>query len=157
LHTNGYSLARKLFFEIARYETDTQVEALGCTVAEELLKPHQCYLPALEPLLGSGHVKGLAHITGGGLLDNLPRILPEGCAVEIRRGSWPILPVFSHLVALGQLPEEESYRVFNMGIGMALVVSEDDADAVSQNFRARGYEVFTIGQIIAGDRTVRLT
>jgi phosphoribosylformylglycinamidine cyclo-ligase len=157
LHTNGYSLARKLFFEIARYETDTQVEALGCTVAEELLKPHQCYLPALEPLLGSGQVKGLAHITGGGLLDNLPRILPEGCAVEIRRGSWPILPVFSHLVALGQLPEEESYRVFNMGIGMALVVSEDDADAVSQNFRARGYEVFTIGQIIAGDRTVRLT
>lgn len=157
LHTNGYSLARKLFFEIARYETDTQVEALGCTVAEELLKPHQCYLPALEPLLGSGHVKGLAHITGGGLLDNLPRILPAGCAVEIRRGSWPILPVFSHLVALGQLPEEESYRVFNMGIGMALVVSEDDADAVSQNFRARGYEVFTIGQIIAGDRTVRLT
>ncbi len=157
LHTNGYSLARKLFFETARYETDTQVEALGCTVGEELLKPHQCYLPALEPLLGGGQVKGLAHITGGGLLDNLPRILPEGCAVELRRGSWPILPVFSHLVALGQLPEEESHRVFNMGIGMALVVSEGDADAVSQNLRARGYEVFTIGQVIAGDQTVRLT
>lgn len=156
LHTNGYSLARKLFFETARYETDTQVEALGCTVGEELLKPHRCYLPALDALLDTGRLKGLAHITGGGLFDNLPRILPEGCAVELRRGSWPILPVFSHLVELGRLPEEESHRVFNMGIGMALVVAEADVDAVLRDLRTRGQDVFTIGQIVAGDQTVRL-
>ncbi len=156
LHTNGYSLARKLFFEIARYETDTFVEALGCTVAEELLKPHRCYLPLLDALLDGGQLKGLAHITGGGLLDNLPRILPPGCAVAIRCGSWPILPVFTHLAELGQLSEAESYRVFNMGIGLAVIVAEADADAVCQAIRDQNGEVFRIGNIIGGNRTVHL-
>ncbi|MCS7079786.1 MAG: phosphoribosylformylglycinamidine cyclo-ligase [Chloracidobacterium sp.] len=156
LHTNGYSLARKLFFETARYEADTFVDALGCTVAEELLKPHQCYLPVLDPLLDGGRLKGLAHITGGGLLDNLPRILPDGCAVAVQRGSWPTLPVFTHLVELGRLSETESYRVFNMGVGMVVVVAEADADAVRDAIQAQGGEAFTIGRVISGDRTVQL-
>ncbi len=156
LHTNGYSLARKLFFETARYETDTLVGALGCTAAEELLKPHRCYLPVLDPLLDGGQLKGLAHITGGGLLDNVPRILPDGCAATLRRGSWPVLPVFAHLVELGRLSEEESHRAFNMGIGMAVVVAETDAAAVSDAIRAQGCEAFVIGRITAGDRAARL-
>ncbi|MFQ3580548.1 MAG: phosphoribosylformylglycinamidine cyclo-ligase [Chloracidobacterium sp.] len=156
LHTNGYSLARKLFFETAGYEAKTVVRDLGCTVAEELLKPHRCYLPVLDGLLDGGRLKGLAHITGGGLLDNLPRILPEGCAVALRRGSWPVLPVFSHLVELGQLSEEESHRVFNMGIGLVMVVAETDAEVVRRTIEQQGSEVFTIGRVVAGHRSVHL-
>src|SRR4030095_14082108 len=94
LHTNGYSLARKLFFEVAGYKPDTQLPEVGMTAGEALLQPHVSYLRPLEGLLDSGVIKGLAHITGGGLIDNIPRILPEGTAVEIKKGSWPILPVF---------------------------------------------------------------
>ncbi len=114
LHTNGYSLARKLFFEVAGYDTTTYIDALGCTVGEELLKPHRSYLGALEGLLDTGAIKGLAHITGGGLLENIPRILPEGTAVEIKKGSWPILPVFDLMARIGNVPEREMYRTFNM-------------------------------------------
>ncbi len=157
LHTNGYSLARKLFFEIAGYAFDTQVPELGCTAAEELLKPHRNYLPFLDESLSSGAIKGLAHITGGGLLENLPRILPDGCTAEVDRGSWPVLPVFRHLETLGNLPESESYRVFNMGVGMVIAVAPDEADALRAEIAARGIEVYHIGRIVPGDKTVRLT
>src|SRR5918999_3995478 len=117
LHTNGYSLARKLFFERAGLGPDSRVERLGATVGEALLAPHLSYLRPLEGLLDSGALKGLAHITGGGLLENIPRILPEGTAVEIRRGSWPVLPIFTLMQEIGNITESEMYRTFNMGVG----------------------------------------
>lgn len=156
LHTNGYSLARKLFFEVAGYKADTLIKDLGCTAAEELLKPHRNYLPFLDGSLSSGKIKGLAHITGGGFLENLPRILPEGCAAQISRGSWPVLPVFQHLERLGNLPESECYRVFNMGIGMMVVVSAEDADVLRNEISARGIAVYQIGQITTGEKQVTL-
>ncbi|MBI4748909.1 MAG: phosphoribosylformylglycinamidine cyclo-ligase [Acidobacteria bacterium] len=156
LHTNGYSLARKLFFEIAGYATDTHLPSLGCTAAEALLKPHRNYLPFLDDLLDTGKIKGLAHLTGGGFLENIPRILPDGCGAHIQRGSWPVLPVFQHLVELGNLPESESYRVFNMGIGMVVAVSPDDAETLSTHIGGKGIEVYRIGQIVAGEKIVTL-
>ncbi len=121
LHTNGYSLARKLFFDVAGYNADALVDGLGCTAAEELLKPHRSYLGALEGLVEKGVIKGLAHITGGGLLENIPRILPQGTAAEITAGSWPVLPVFNILAKIGNVAETEMYRPFNMGIGMCVL------------------------------------
>jgi phosphoribosylformylglycinamidine cyclo-ligase len=156
LHTNGYSLARMLFFETAGYAPDAYVPELGCTAAQELLKPHQSYLPFLDESLDDGKIKGLAHITGGGLLENLPRILPDGCGAEIVRDSWTLPPVFRHLVQLGDLPDSESYRVFNMGIGMAIAVAPDDAVTVRDEITARGVEVYEIGRIIAGEKAVQV-
>lgn len=156
LHTNGYSLARKLFFEIAGYATDTHLPSLGCTAAEALLQPHRNYLPFLDDLLDTGKIKGLAHLTGGGFLENIPRILPDECGAQIQRGSWPVLPVFEHLVELGNLPESESYRVFNMGIGMVVAVSPHDAETLSAHIGGKGIEVYRIGQIVAGEKVVTL-
>src|SRR5215210_5306001 len=126
LHTNGYSLARKLFFEVAGYSPTTHLAALNETVGEALLAPHLSYLRALEGILDEGRIKGLAHITGGGLTDNIPRILPEGTAVEIQKGSWPILPVFNLMQEIGNVSETEMYRTFNMGVGMVIVTSSPD-------------------------------
>ena len=156
LHTNGYSLARKLMFEVAGYRPDTYIEKLGGTAAEELLKPHRSYLGALDGLLDSGIIKGLAHITGGGLLENIPRILPEGTAVEIQAGTWPVLPVYRLLQRLGNVPEREMYRTFNMGVGMVIVVSEADAERVRAHFAALGEAHYTIGRVVAGDRDVTI-
>ena len=157
LHTNGYSLARKLFFEIAGYSPDTQVSEMGCTASQELLKPHRSYLGALGGLLESGVIKGLAHITGGGLLENIPRILPEGRAAEIRRGSWPVLPVFDLLARIGNVPEHEMYRTFNMGIGMVVIASPDESDAVRGHFDQLGEAHYDIGRVVEGPRTVSMT
>jgi len=132
LHTNGYSLARKLFFEVAGYGTDTVVDEIGCTAAQELLKPHISYLGVLSGLFESGAIKGLAHITGGGLLENIPRILPKGTAVELFKGSWPVLPVFSLLAKIGNVPQAEMYRTFNMGIGMVVISGCDEADQIGR-------------------------
>ncbi len=156
LHTNGYSLARKLFFEVAGYTAETQVDELGCAAPQELLKAHRSYLGALEGLLGSGVIKGLAHITGGGLLENIPRILPEGTAAEITAASWPVLPVFTLLARIGNVPEREMYRTFNMGIGMAVITSADQADLVRAHLDARGDAHYDIGRIVAGDRSVSI-
>ena len=152
LHTNGYSLARKLLFEVAGYSADTIVDELGTTAAGELLKPHRSYLGALDGLLESGLIKGLAHITGGGLLENLPRILPEGTAVEIKRGSWPVLPVFDLLGRIGNVPRAEMYRTFNMGIGMVIVCSREDRDAIKSQLDS----CYEIGEVVRGNREVRI-
>jgi phosphoribosylformylglycinamidine cyclo-ligase len=156
LHTNGYSLARKLFFEIAGFRVDTHVDELGCTASEELLKPHASYLGALGGLVETGMIKGLAHITGGGLLENIPRILPEGTAAQITAGSWPVLPVFKLLARIGNVPENEMHRTFNMGIGMVVVVGSEQAGQVLGHFDARGDAHYEIGRITVGSRTVSI-
>jgi len=156
LHTNGYSLARKLFFEVAGHEVNTYLDELGMTVGAALLQPHLSYLKALDSLLDSGSIKGLAHITGGGLTDNIPRILPEGCAVEIDKGSWPVLPVFNLMQKLGNVSEAEMYRTFNMGVGMVIVTSAEDADAVDAQLQQQDTAVFRIGRVTEGNREVSI-
>ena len=156
LHTNGYSLARKLFFEVAGYSPGSFVDELGCTVGEELLKPHPDYLRALDGVLESGMIKGLAHITGGGLLENPPRILPEGAAAEIDAGSWPRLPVFNLLARLGRVPDGEMYRTFNMGIGMIIVASPSGAAAIRAHLEQMGTRHYDVGRIVEGDRSVSI-
>src|SRR5438067_1618675 len=121
LHTNGYSLARKLFFEGSENTPDSFVDELGGPVSDALLKPHVSYLRELEPLLDTQTIKGLEHITGGGFLENIPRILPEGTAVEIKRDSWPVLPIFQLMQRMGNMEQPEMFRTFNMGIGMVII------------------------------------
>jgi len=152
LQTNGYSLARKLFFEVGNYKVDTVVEELGSTVGEALLATHQSFLPQLGPLLDSGKIKGLAHITGGGFLENIPRILPEGVSVEINRGSWPELPVFGLMQKLGNVSDKEMFRTFNMGIGIVVVCSRGNATTIQESIASCG----RIGQIVVGDGSVSI-
>lgn len=156
LHTNGYSLARKLFFEVAGYEAGSCVDELGQTVGQALLQPHLSYLSPLEGLLDSELIKGLAHITGGGLTDNIPRILPEGTAVEIKKGSWPVLPVFKLMQKIGNVSEAEMYRTFNMGVGMVVVVSPNDLQTVKKQLEERGTSGYEIGSVIRGNREVAI-
>jgi phosphoribosylformylglycinamidine cyclo-ligase len=156
LHTNGYSLARKLLFEVGEFTAASRIEALGMTAGEALLAEHPSYLPALGGLLDSGKLKGLAHITGGGLLDNVPRILPEGVGVRIKRGSWPVLPLYDLLRGLGNVEDEEMFRAFNMGLGMVIVCAPGDRDLLLAHLGGTGNLVYEIGEVVAGDRTVQL-
>ena len=157
LHTNGYSLARKLLFEVGGYAPEDRPEELGGrSVGEALLAPHKSYLKPLDGLLETGHIKGLAHITGGGLVDNVPRILPAGTALEVELGSWPSQPLFDMLVRLGNLDRDEAHRALNMGVGMVVVASEEGAAAIEAHLDALGEAHSRIGRIVAGDREVRL-
>jgi phosphoribosylformylglycinamidine cyclo-ligase len=152
LQTNGYSLARKLFFEIAGYKADTYIDELGQTAAEALLKTHASFLRPLEGLLDTGVIKGLAHITGGGFLENIPRILPPGVAVEIERGTWPELPIFGLMQRLGNVEEKEMFRTFNMGIGMVIVCSDGDKQAIRDTIGT----CYDIGRVTGGDGNVSI-
>ncbi|MDX6305137.1 MAG: phosphoribosylformylglycinamidine cyclo-ligase [Blastocatellia bacterium] len=154
LHTNGYSLARKLFFEDEERAPDTYLDDLGGTIGAALLKPHVSYLRPLEGLLDSGTIKGLAHITGGGLLENIPRILPQGTSVQIKRGSWPGLPIFELLQRIGNIEEAEMFRTFNMGIGMVIICAQTDAAQIASQVRAREFDCFEIGGVNEGPRNV---
>ncbi len=154
LHTNGFSLARRLFFERLSLSAADLVPELGASVADLLLSRHRSYYALLEPMLDTGFLKGLAHITGGGITDNLPRILPPGTAAIVRKGSWPILPIFAYLQEKGEIDDAEMYRTFNMGIGMILVVSPEDEAAVRGQLSSRGESCYEIGSIIAGDGKV---
>ena len=156
LHTNGYSLARKLFFEVAGYEVETRIDELGMTAGEALLQSHLSYLKPLEGLLDSGLIKGLAHITGGGSTDNIPRILPQGTAVEIRTGSWPILPIFNLMQKIGNVSQAEMYRTFNMGVGMVIVTSPADAETIKSHLQQRGDSFYEIGRVVSGNREVTI-
>ena len=156
LHTNGYSLARKLFFEIAGHDVNTPLEQVGATVGEALLQQHKSYLRPLEGLLDSGTIKGLAHITGGGLTDNIPRILPAGTAVEVDKESWPILPIFSLMQELGNVPEADMYRTFNMGVGMVIACAEADAGSIKTHCVERGERCYEIGRVVSGNREVTI-
>jgi phosphoribosylformylglycinamidine cyclo-ligase len=154
LHTNGYSLARKLFLEVAGFTVNTLLDGVGKTVGEALLQPHLSYLGALNALLDSGSIKGLAHITGGGLTENIPRILPPNTAVEIKKGSWPVLPLFTLMQQIGNVPEPEMFRTFNMGVGMVIICARQDAESVQSHFRTLGEHCYSIGSVIPGSQEV---
>ena len=151
LHTNGFSLARKVFFDITNHSVDTYLENLGTTVGEALLEPHINYTNHVLSVLDTGElIKGIAHITGGGLTENVPRILPKGCAVKIKRDSWPSLPVFDTIKELGNIDTEEMYRAFNMGIGMVFIVDQKSSDTVSKAL-GKMTTVYEIGEVAEGD------
>ncbi|MEP7214260.1 MAG: phosphoribosylformylglycinamidine cyclo-ligase [Acidobacteriota bacterium] len=162
LQTNGYSLARKLFFEIGGHKPDTYLEELGSTVGDALLQTHQSFLPQIGPLLdreagADGGVrgpliKGLAHITGGGFLENIPRILPDDVSVEITRGTWPELPIFGLMQKLGNVEQKEMFRTFNMGIGMVVICSEGDKDDVVNRLE----KCYEIGRVKSGGQAVTI-
>jgi phosphoribosylformylglycinamidine cyclo-ligase len=152
LQTNGYSLARKLFFEVGGYEVDTYIEELGKTIGEALLEKHTSFLRPLENLLDSGKIKGLVHITGGGFSENIPRILPEGVAVEIKRGSWQELPIFGLMQSLGNVADAEMFRTFNMGIGMIVVCAQEDKEFLQERLG----ESFEIGRVVEGNKEVKI-
>ena len=155
LHTNGYSLARKIVFEELKLKVDTHVPDLGETVGQALLRPHRSYLPVIKPLLSKGQIKGMAHITGGGITDNLPRVLPPGTAARVNRTSWRVPAIFRWLGESGRVPEYDLRRALNMGIGMILVVGKNDVDAVRQDLLNAGEANSpVIGEIIAGEPSV---
>jgi len=152
LHTNGYSLARAIVFEHLGLAVDADVEELGCTIGEELLRVHRSYLPVVRPLLEAGLVKGLAHITGGGITENLPRILPPGTAAVIDKSAWAPNAVFRYLQRAGGVPEDDMYRTFNMGIGMIVGCAADDESRVAAMLRGAGEtRVHRVGRIIEGE------
>jgi phosphoribosylformylglycinamidine cyclo-ligase len=154
LHTNGYSLARKLFFEVARYTPETFVSEIKNKAGAELMRTHKSYWPVVRRLLEADAVVAMAHITGGGITENLPRVLPKGKAANIQLGSWPELPVFAHLQKLGNVPQEEMLRTFNMGIGMILVVPPKKFKRVQTILDRVNEKGYTIGRIVKGDRKV---
>jgi phosphoribosylformylglycinamidine cyclo-ligase len=156
LHTNGYSLARKIVFEHLGLTVGSVVPELGTTAGAALLVPHRSYLPVIRPLLESGILKGLAHVTGGGVTDNLPRVLPDGTAAEIDRGAWAVPPLFAWLVGAGGVPREDAWRTFNMGLGLLAVVAATDADTLLRRLQAAGeHGAAVVGRIVPGDRDVR--
>jgi len=155
LHTNGYSLARKVLLESKAMNLNEQVPELRRTLGEELLAPHRCYWRVLQPLLARGWLKGLVHITGGGITDNTPRILPRGCGAEVRLGSWPVLPIFDLIARLGCVPQEDMLRTFNMGIGMLLVVARRDLTAVTTALKKKRERFWALGHIVSGRPEVK--
>jgi phosphoribosylformylglycinamidine cyclo-ligase len=155
LHTNGYSLARKIAFEELKLDVDTHVPDLGETVGQALLRPHRSYLPVIRPLLGKGVIKGMAHITGGGITDNLPRVLPPGTAARVNRTSWRVPAIFRWLGESGRVPEYDLRRALNMGIGMILVVGKNDVEAVRKDLLNAGEaNSLVIGDIVSGEPAV---
>jgi phosphoribosylformylglycinamidine cyclo-ligase len=150
LHTNGYSLARKIFFEQLRLKASSRVDGLRLSLGEELLRTHKNYQPLLAKI-PAGKLKGVAHITGGGLIDNLPRVLPDDCDAAIEIGSWKVPAIFQILQERGRVPRDEMYQVFNMGIGMAAIVSPNNAAVLGKQLRAR-----PIGRMVRGRGVVRL-
>jgi len=150
LHTNGYSLARKLVFELAGLKLDTYVAELQNKVGAELLRPHRSYLPALREMLRRGWISALAHITGGGITGNLPRVLPRNVQARVELGSWPVLPVFRWLAHLGEIDAAEMLRTFNLGVGMILVVPPKHLRVVEAYLKRRREKFFAIGRIEPG-------
>ena len=151
LHTNGYSLARKLVFEVAKLKPETYVAEVGNKIGAELLKPHFCYAPALKSILARGWVSGLAHITGGGIPGNLPRVLPSGVKAQIDLASWPVPSIFKFLAALGKIETNELLQSFNMGLGMVLIVPPAHIKSVEADLKRRREKFFRIGRIERGD------
>jgi phosphoribosylformylglycinamidine cyclo-ligase len=157
LHTNGYSLARKLLFEIAGYKATQYVTAIKEKAGAALLKTHRSYLHVIQKLTAGGVTTGMAHITGGGITENLPRILPRNVTAQVELGSWPVLPIFEHLRALGKVPEEEMLRTFNMGVGLIAAIPAAKFTR-AKNLLDRAEEKFyVIGRVVKGERRVQYT
>jgi phosphoribosylformylglycinamidine cyclo-ligase len=155
LHTNGYSLARKIAFDELKLKVDSHVPDLGETIGQALLRPHRSYLPVIRPLLGRGLIKGMAHITGGGITDNLPRVLPAGTAARVVRASWRVPAIFRWLGESGRVPEYDLRRALNMGIGLVLVVAAKDAETIKKELLNAGEaNSVVIGEIVAGEPAV---
>jgi len=156
LHSNGFSLARKVLIEHARLKPGTRIDDLGCTLGEELLRPTRIYVKAANTLFENFAVKGLANITGGGMPENIPRVMPKSLRARIRRGSWPVPPVFGMIERIGKIERAEMDRTFNNGIGMAAIVAPDDADAVIAAMRRMRQRAYVIGDVIRGARGVEI-
>jgi phosphoribosylformylglycinamidine cyclo-ligase len=165
LHTNGYSLARKIFFEQMKLKRTSRLTGLRGSLGDELLKVHVSYGPVVQALLkkfngaaraAARTIKGIAHITGGGFVDNVPRVLPGNCDAVIRKGSWPVLPIFKAIQSSGHVPEPELYHVFNMGIGMTIIVPAKSAEAVLAFIRARRHPAWRIGEVVRGKGAARV-
>src|SRR2546421_4095344 len=154
LHTNGYALARKLLFTVARYQPETYVNEMKNKVGAELMRTHKSYWPVIKRLVDGECVSAMAHITGGGITENLPRVLPRGTAAAIQLGTWPLLPIFEHLQQLGNVPQEEMLRTFNMGLGMLLVVPSAKFKKAQSVLERAGEKSYTIGRIVKGERKV---
>ena len=152
LHTNGYSLARKLFFEVAKYKSTQYIGAIGDKAGTALMKVHRSYLAIAQKLVNAGLTAGMAHITGGGITENLPRILPRGTAAHVELGSWPVLPIFEHLQELGQGPQDEMLRTFNMGVGLIVVVPADKFRKAQALLNRAEEKFHVIGRIIKSDK-----
>ncbi|HSN57028.1 MAG TPA: phosphoribosylformylglycinamidine cyclo-ligase [Candidatus Sulfomarinibacteraceae bacterium] len=154
LHTNGYSLARKLLLDDPRVGPAELIPELGCSIGDELLRIHRCYLEPVWPLLEAGLVHAMAHITGGGLTDNLPRVIPDGLRAVIKVGAWEIPPVFELLARRGGVPEDDLWRTFNLGVGMVLIVAPKQLEEALRLLRKAGCPGFPMGNIVKGERGV---
>jgi len=152
LHTNGYSLARRVVFDRLRLDVDSYVPELSRTVGDALLEPHRSYLPIVKPILEGGRIKGMAHITGGGITDNLPRVLPHGTAAVVDTSAWEVPPIFTWLQRGGDIPRDDMLRTFNMGIGLIAVTGRNHAEALIDEMAARGgRDARVIGEIVPGE------
>mgnify|MGYP001205034952 FL=1 len=149
VHSNGYSLVRRLVLH-DRYRLEERYDVLGCTVGEELLKPTRIYVKGVLNVLERYKIRGIAHITGGGFIENIPRVLPESLSAQIHLGSWPVLPIFELIKRWGDIEDMEMFNTFNMGIGMVLVCSPQEADGVINQLKSDGYPSYAIGRVVKG-------
>ncbi|MFV1974745.1 MAG: phosphoribosylformylglycinamidine cyclo-ligase [Candidatus Scalindua sp.] len=160
LHSNGFSLVRKVLFEKAKLDVNSKLKTINGTIGDELLKPTKIYVKPIRALLRHYRfkkvVKGMAHITGGGLVENVPRVLPEGCSVRIKKGSWPVPAIFGVIQKRGKIKEDEMYKVLNMGIGMVLIVSKYYAPSIMKKLKQLKEDSFIIGKVIKGNRKVEI-
>lgn len=156
LHSNGYSLVRKVLLEIAKYKVTTYISDLGKTIGEELLTPTKIYVKPILSLHNRFQIRGIAHITGGGFIDNILRVLPINTKAIITKDSWDVLPIFSLIQKVSEIEDSEMYRTFNMGIGLILVVEKNDTDKIMRELAQMGEKAYIIGEIVSGDREVNL-
>ena len=156
LHSNGYSLARRIVFDVLKLDIDAPLPGAGRTVADELLEPTRIYVAAVMDVLRAADVHAMAHVTGGGITGNLPRVLPDGCRAIVHRGAWSVPPVFATLREAGRVAEAEMFRTFNMGIGYVVVVPSGQAEPALAALRGAGETAWPIGEIVAGERGVEL-
>ncbi len=156
IHSNGYSLVRKLFFEKYKYQVDQYIEELGMTLGEALLTPTRIYVKLVENLVSKFKIRGIAHITGGGFIENIPRTIPEGLKAVINTKSYTVPPIFRLMQRLGNIEEKEMYNTFNMGIGLVLVVGKKDADAVMEELKMTGEKPVLLGTIAKGEGGITL-